>query len=99
MAVDGTGVPPRTSRLEKSVWVFSFDFGPRSVEAGALEALEAEREVLRKGEEREVIGVTKGRDEATRQRLELVTARLRVLSCIGGIAICVGLHSASKCLQ
>lgn len=30
MAVDGTGVPPSTSRFEKSVWVVSVLVGPRS---------------------------------------------------------------------
>ena len=87
MAVEGTGVPPRTSRLEKSVCVFSSDAGPRSLEAGALELVELGREVVRDGGEREPIGAAKGREEDAKRRLVLATARLRGASCIGGIAM------------
>lgn len=92
MAVDGIGVPPRTSRFWKSVWVFSLDVGPRSVEAGAFEVVDLGREERMKGEERQAIGATKGCEEATRRRVELATARPRGASCIGGIVIIVVLY-------
>lgn len=92
MAVEGTGVPPKTSRLEKSVCVFSFDVGPRSLETGALEVVEFRREVMPIGDALAAIGTTRSCEDAAKRRLELATARLKGASCIGGIMISVVLY-------
>ena len=69
--------------------MFSFEAGPRSLDSGAFEVVEETERLVRNGEVLKAIGDTRGRHGKTRARLEVIAARRRGESCVGGIAVYV----------